>query len=154
MTEMTPPVGNPPLRLMVSLHDYLKGNPDWLLTVPGREMWVAAQPNGKHYHLFALPDWNARLKFDALSIRRHKRTTGQSIPHRMRYLAAAAHFLQNEGVLVPGIKAVIVGNEPAGPRYEHSLGLALLTLWHSAAGKSVDAPVLMALMEKIERDYL
>src|SRR5688572_1593488 len=99
---MSPPAGNPPLRLMVSLHDYLKGNPDWLLTVPGREMWVAAQPNEKHYHLFVLPDWTARLKFDASSIRRGNRTTGQPIPHRMRYLAAAAHYLYNERFVVPG----------------------------------------------------
>jgi hypothetical protein len=117
-------------------------------------MWVAAQPNEKHYHLFVLPDWTARLKFDSTSIRRGNRTTGQPIPHRMRYLTAAAHYLYNERFVVPGIKAVIVANEPAGPRYEHSLGLALLTLWHTAAGKATDASALMALMEKIERDYL
>ncbi|MCU0513445.1 MAG: hypothetical protein MUE40_12860 [Anaerolineae bacterium] len=153
MSEAFSPAVSPPLRLMSALHATFSGEAAWLLPVPGRAMWAAGQPRPGLYHTVHLPDRGLMLRFAPAGLRRGRRASGAALPASVRYLAGAARLLLADGLPVPLITALIVGDEPAGPRYEHSLGLALLALWHTAAGQPVSESHLLLLMERVEREY-
>jgi len=55
---------------------------------------------------------------------------------------------------LPSAACVIVGDEPTGPRYEYSLGMAYAALWHQINDMTATEPMLIELLENVQRDVL
>jgi hypothetical protein len=71
-----------------------------------------------------------------------------------RYVVAAARWLAWEQLLPAGGHIVVVGDEPSGPRYDHALGMAFITLAYVCHERDVSETQLLGFMERIERDYI
>lgn len=142
---------NPPLRLLTAFQDAFSQQPDCLLSVPGREMWIAACITSSGHMTLSVPDKNARTTFDRRSARLHRTRFNRPLPSWATYLATVALLLPEASLDLPGVDAVIVGEEPAGPRYHHALGMALCTLAHDYHDRDCDEACLMAFMERVQQ---
>lgn len=145
---------NPPLRLLTAFQQHHPEPPAHLLQVPGREIWIAAALGKKHFYTLLLPDMAASLTFDERSARRTATWAYHPAAARFRYVLAAARWLAWENLLPAGGRMVIAGNEPAGPRYHHALGMAFITLAYACHERDLGEAQLLSAMERIERDYL
>ncbi len=145
---------NPPLRLLTAFQHYHSEPPAHLLPVPGREMWIAAVMGKKHFYTLLLPDSVTSITFDNRSARRGMTWAARPAAAHFRYVVAAARWLAWENLLPVGGRIVVVGNEPPGPRYDHALGMAFITLAYACHERDINDTQLFGLMERIERDYL
>jgi hypothetical protein len=55
---------------------------------------------------------------------------------------------------MPGIDAVVCGNEPIGSRYEFALGILFAAFWRDLNGQPVSEAELVELTNRVRRDYL
>lgn len=145
---------NPPLRLLAATHDLLQTSPEYLVAVPGREMWAAAIQQERHAYTLIVPDLDARTTFDNRSAKRKQTTRNRPLPRWARYPAGALLLLNAEQLTLPGVKVVIIGHEPLGPRYEYTLGMVFMALLFDHNEQDYDAQRLVRLMEQVQRDYL
>lgn len=145
---------NLPLRLLTAFQKHHAGPPTHLLQVPGREMWVAAVTGKKYFYTLMLPDIAASITFDERSARRAATWAYRPAAARFRYLLAVARWLAWESLLPAGGQIVVAGNEPAGPRYDHALGMAFITLAYVCHGIDLTETQLLGFMERVEREYL
>jgi hypothetical protein len=146
---------NPPLKLLTTFKQVYPGDdgPKWVLDVPGRELWLAAQPITRQKVTLVLPDLDARLMLNLSAARRNRTLTGHRIPHHLRYVPAMLRLLAHDGKGLPGLLVVIAGTEVPGPRYEHALGMALATLGCDLNACAYDDASLLALVERVEKEY-
>ncbi len=146
---------NPPLRLLAEFQTCYPGQaPDMMLKAPGREMWIAARITGDGAFTLVAPDLTARVTFDQRSARQKRTGQGRPLPKWSRYPVGVAVFMLGQQMDVPGFDAVLLGDEPQGPRYEHALGMALAALWYSYNGIAYDDTRLLEIVERARRDYV
>ena len=140
---------NPPLRLLVAFEALIQQPPEVLLTVEGREVWLAGIWNYAERWQVCLPDLEAQVIFSAASLRRRQNAAGRPLPPWTRPLRAAwmaltsAHQLPAEGA-----RFVIAADEPLGPRYEFSVALAFAAACFDRVGHVPPTPTLIQQIER------
>lgn len=145
---------NPPLRLLAACQEHLGGMPEHVLMVPGRDLWVAAQLRPTSRYTLIVPDLRARTSFTVRSAARGETFVRRPLPGWSRYPVALLRWLDLNEAPLPGVAAVIAGEEPPGPRFEHSLGLALDALRFVLLGHEPQLDDLMRDMDEAAREFL
>jgi hypothetical protein len=143
---------NPPLRLLASFQQELNKTPALLVQMDGREMWIAAEIIGGFSYTVIVPDLRARLRFDRSSIKRKRTLRNRPLPDWSSYLTGTVGVLARMGLEMPGATIVIAGDEPIGPRYNYSLGMAFAALWYEYNERQYTTRSLLELMEKVQRN--
>jgi galactokinase len=142
-----------PLRLLMAFHQAFDGaQPDHVIQAPGREMWVAASVVDREFAVYA-PDLEGRAVFSWQSAKQRRTILNRPLPHWARYPAGVIILLCQSGLDIPGIRAVVVGEE-VGPRYEYSIGIAFAALWHHLHDAHVSSEDLIDIVERARREYV
>lgn len=140
---------NLPLRLFAEFQAQVGTQPDWTISVEGREMWgMAISGTDGVFKVFA-PDVGGRVVFDSRSARQGRTLTRRPLPSWSHYVVGAYLALLEEAVPPTGGQFVIVGDEPAGPRYDHALGMAFASLCDIMNGKTRSLRQLLELLEGV-----
>lgn len=142
---------NPPLRLLAAFQTVQGRQAEWMLSVPDRELWIAADLVETPTVTIHAPDLEAETHFDRRSARQLRTTKGRPLPSWARLMAAATIAISEQGLSQPGVICVIVGDEPPGPRYEHTMGMALGLLWYALNEQEITAAQLLTLMERAQQ---
>jgi len=146
---------NPPLRLLVAFQDAFPGlSPEWMVQIPGRDMWVAAVPHQRDQFTIVAPDLDANTTFSLRSAKARRTVLNRPLPDWARYPAGVTMMLAQAGLDSPGLDAIIVGEEPAGPRYHYALGMAVAALLHDLHAKPYTAESLLTIVEMVRREYV
>lgn len=146
---MTEPAVNPPLRLLVAFETLVGEPPDFMLGVPGREMWVAGRPWLPGRWQFHVPDLEAQVLFTPHSLRRGRNAAGRPIPPWARYLAGVVRTLEDMALLpIQGAQLVVVADEPPGPRYEFALAMCLVVVCCDLTQTAVTSEQIVAWVER------
>ncbi len=146
---------NPPVRLLAAFQDAFPTlSPDYIVQTPGRDMWVAATTEQTTLFTIYAPDVNGRVTFDWRSAKFRRTTLNRPLPRWARYPAGVIHMLCAAGMDLPGIHAVVAGDESPGPRYDHALGLTFAALWHELCGRPYTPEGLLDLVERVRREYI
>jgi galactokinase len=146
---------NPPLRLLVAFQESFPAlSPDWMVQVPERDMWVAAVLHQRDEFRVIVPDLQADTTFSLRSAKARRTVLNRPLPVWARYPAGVIVTLCHSGLDSTGADAIIVGEEPAGPRYHHALGMAVAALLHELHAKPYTAESLMAIVEQVRREYI
>ena len=146
---------NPPLRLLTAYQNAHGTTPDVLVEVPGRAMWLAAQPAESHRQMLTVPDLGGQATFDLQSAKQMRTVRSRPLPKWARIPAGVLLSLVTQPTMMfPGMACVVVGDEPTGPRYEYSLGMAYAALWYQLNEMTVNEPMLIELLEHVQRDVL
>ena len=146
---------NPPLRLLMALHaQYPQRPPDAVVQAPERELWGAAlRTSAKTFTLHAI-ELETRVQFTYQSAKKRQTVAARPLPQWARYAAGVLLVLSHEGMNIPNFDAVIAGDEPAGPRYEHALGGAFAALCCALAECELAPAALIACVERARREYV
>jgi hypothetical protein len=127
-------------------------SPQVLVQAPGREMWAAARFNGASRYTIYAVDTGARVSFSYQSAKRKQTIHRRPLPRWARYIAGVN--LQLDMTEMPGIDVVVCGNEPPGPRYEHSLGILFGALWYELNLEECSPDKLLEITERVRREYI
>lgn len=145
---------NPPLRLLTAYQEHFSGTPQHVVPVPGRDLWLAAHLRAVPRYTLVVPDLHARASFTMRSAARGETFIRRPLPAWARYPVALLRWLDLKAAPLPGLAAVIVGEEPPGPRYEHGLGLALAALRFDLLGRAPELDALMRDLDEAIREFL
>jgi galactokinase len=143
-----------PLRLLASFEQLTRREPQQILAVPERAMWLAAEIVARPRYQVLVVDKNARFVFDLSSARRWQTLRQRPLPSYLRYLVGTVRLLQHQGYTLTGANVVLAGDEPSGIRYEDSLGMAWAVLVYTLHQHPYDAAQLSTLIEQVQREYL
>ncbi len=117
-------------------------------------MWVAALPNQRGEFTIVAPDLDANTTFSLRSAKVRRTVLSRPLPDWARYPAGVTMMLAQGGLDSPGLDAIIVGEEPAGPRYHYALGMAVAALLHDLHAKPYTSDSLIAIVEQVRREYV
>lgn len=146
-------LSDPPIRLLAKFEQLFPLTPPQLIVqAPEREMWVAANFNGTPRICVAHAETGSQTTFSYQSAKIKQTTKRRPLPTWARYLAGVSVYIDVEEM--PGLDAVVCGNEPAGPRYEFALGILFGALWREVNGQTASAADLLELTERVRRDYI
>jgi len=146
---------NPPLRLLAAFQDtYPDQTPERIVEAPGREMWVAADLSSDHVFTLIAPDFGGRTSFTWQSAKTKHTLLNRPLPSWARYPAGVILTLGGDGLQTPGLHAVFVGEEPAGPRYDYAAAMAMAALLHDLNGRACTAESLIEIVDRVRRDYM
>ena len=149
---MTLPI-DPPVRLLSTFEQLYPGSsPHVLVQAPEREMWAAARFNGAGHFMVYSADTSARTTFSYQSAKRKQTIHRRPLPSWARYIAGVSVLL--DVLEMPGIDAVICGNEPPGPRYDHALAILFGALWREINMNEYSAEELLEVAEQVRREYI
>lgn len=149
----TPP--NPPLRLLAAFQmTYPSQRANWIMCAPERDMWVGASIYDSGQFSVTVPDLDDETAFRVKSARIKRTVDNLTLPSWAYYLAGVAVILSNAGLTLPGADMVLAGEEPAGPRYDYSMGMAFASLWYQYNAKPYDQSILIDVLEQVRRDYI
>lgn len=152
---MTSPDHNPPLRLLVAYQQlYPEQPPEHIVQAPGRDMWVAANIDDTDTFTIHVPDLDARTTFNWRSAKFKRTVLNRPLPSWARYPAGVIFTLCAMGLDVTGVDAVLVGEEPPGPRYDYALGMAVAALWYTLHSRPYTAETLLEIIEQVRRQYV
>jgi galactokinase len=147
--------GDPPMRLLMSFQQHFPAlTPDWIVQAPGRDMWVAAAFIDQPSFTVGVADLDARVTFNYRSAKTRTTVFNRPLPGWARYPAGVLLALRDEGIETTGLQAELAGGEPRGPRYEHSLGIAIATLYYQAHQHPYTTEGLIELVEQVRREYV
>lgn len=147
--------GDPPMRLLLAFQEHFpEFEPDWVIQAPGRDMWVAASFIQSTAMTLIVPDLDARTTFNYRSAKTRLTVLNRPLPNWARYPVGVLLSMRGSGIETTGLQAVLSGTEPAGPRYEHALGITIATLWFEAHGLPYTTHSLIDLVEQVRRDYV
>jgi galactokinase len=145
---------NPPLRLLATFNDAFDQMPPGLvIKAPGREMWVAASVDGVKDFVIHSSDHDGHTRFDWRSAKNKKTVLKRPLPRWVRYPAGVIVHLCANDMDLPGVRAVIAGEE-AGERYDYATGIAFAALWHHLYEKDYTAAQLIPIVEHVRREYV
>lgn len=146
---------NPPVRLLSLFNQvFPQMSPERVIKTPGREMWIASTSASDDTLTLYLTEANMRTHFTLRSARRKETSRGRPLPSWARYIAGAALLLEEQGMNLPGMCVAIAGNEPQGPRYDYSLGMAFAALVYHVNQQLCLDSTLIDLVERVRREYI
>lgn len=148
-------IPNPPLRLLAAFQlTYPSQRANWIIVAPDRDMWVGASIYESGQFSVTVPDLEATTTFRVKSARIKRTAENTSLPPWAMYLGGVAVILSNAGLSCPGADMVLAGEEPSGPRYEYSMGMAFAALWYQYNARPFDQSILIEVLERVRRDYI
>lgn len=144
---------DPPIRLLAKFEQmFPSASPQIVVQAPGREMWAAARFNGTGHCTVCTAESNARTSFSYQSAKRKQTIHHRPLPRWARYMAGATLLVDVPEM--PGVDVVVCGDEPAGPRYDHALGILFAALWYEINAEPFDSAQLLEIAERVRRDYV
>ena len=147
--------GDPPMRLLLSFQEHFPAlSPDWILKAPGRDMWIAAAFVEQPSFTIASADLDASTTFSYRSAKTRMTVLNRPLPTWARYPAGVLLSLRDAGLETTGLQAALAGEEPSGPRYEHSLGITVAALWYQVHQLPCTSDDLVELVEQVRREYV
>ncbi len=150
-----PPDANPPLRLLMSTQRIFgKPQPDWLVKAPGRDMWVAAVVDNGHEYTVEADDLNASVRFSHRSAKTRQTVLKRPLPGWSRYPAGVVATLGDSGLSIPGFHAVVLGDEPSGPRYDFGMGMVFAAFCHEISVTAYTSDSLFEMVEAVRREFV
>lgn len=144
---------NPPLRLLAAFQQSAEKEPQHLVALEERRMWVAAEIRGGFHYTVIVPDMDVRTIFDRRSAKLKKTIRNRPLPQWAHYMGGAVGILDRMGLAMDGATIVIAGDEPPGPRFNHALGMAFVAFWFQVNEKDYTTDDLIEIMDTIRRDY-
>jgi hypothetical protein len=145
---------DPPVRLLVAFQQVYSSLPEWVVQAPERQMWVAAcVRDDKRVRMFAA-DSGGRVTFTRQSARRKVTHLRRPLPRWARFPAGVIVALGDRDLMLPGMTLAFVGDEAPGPRFDHSLGMAIAALGYELCGQSYTPLLLLELVEQVRREYI
>ena len=123
------------------------------MQAPGRDMWIAAVVQDEHNYTLHAVDTDASTRFDHRSAKSKRTLMRRPLPGWARFPAGVVATLGDD-LSIPGMVAMFAGDEPAGPRYAFSVGLAVAALCHELAEVDYTPQQLHTLLERVRRGYL
>lgn len=145
---------NPPLRLLAAYQQEFDKAADVLFPLVERDMWVAADFVEGHRYRVVVPDLESYTQFDRRSAKQNRTTRNRPLPRWARYVTGALLVLSSEGFDMVGCNVLILGDEPAGPRYEHALGMGFAALILRHNKQDYDSKRLLQIMEQAHKEYI
>lgn len=148
---------DPPLRLLAKYHElYPNSPPTVVFQAPGREMWIAARANDREQHALRSLEYNdaAPTTFSLQSAKMRRTMLQRPLPRWVRYPAGVIVILSAMGFDVPGLNAIVCGNEARGPRYEYGLGILFAALCHEMNNCHYHTATLIEVVDTVQREYL
>jgi galactokinase len=127
---------------------------DWIVQAPGREMWLAAVVGDEHEYTLTSEDAGGKARFSHRSAKTRQTVFKRPLPVWARYPAGVVARLGDGGLTLPGFKAVLLGDEPAGPRYAFGTGLVTAALCYELAGQPYTSEQLNDLVDTVRRQYI
>ncbi len=150
-----PPDANPPVRLLMRAGDVLgTAQPDWLVQAPGREMWIAGCATQTNEYEITSDDHNRKTRFSHRSAKTRQTVLRRPLPRWARYPAGVVTLLGDSGVDVPGFRALLLGNEPEGPRYDFAAGLVVAAFCYILADQPHTPDALTQIVDRVRREYV
>ncbi len=144
---------SPPIRLLATSEQVFPANaPQILLQAPGREMWAAASLNGTPYCTLYSADGGTRTRLNSQSAKRYQTIYHRPLPRWVRYLAGVMALIDVADM--PGIDAVLCGDEPRGPRYDYALAMLFAALWYTINRQAYTPEALQEIAERVRREYI
>lgn len=142
---------DPPIRLLVHYQTlYPDTPPHWVIAPPGRTMWAAAKPADEDRYTIYDVESETQATFSRQSAKSKRTILNRPLPRWARYVAGVILLLDH----APSVEAVICGDEPAGVRYEHSLGVVFTALMWEILGIDYDERALVDFTERVRREYV
>ncbi|MDX2161031.1 MAG: hypothetical protein SF162_06870 [bacterium] len=154
-------IPNPPTRADLPLSlltQFQQRYPDkemeLVLQAPGRDLWIMAAHAASGRIALDCVELKARTTFTLWSAR-HKRTVlHRPLPKWARYAAGVAVRMSESDLILPGLYAVVSGDEPPGPRYEHTLGVLFAAVIHTLHDQPFTHARLIDITDKARREYV
>lgn len=144
----------PPIHLLASFHELLPDtDPEWMLSAPGFETWIAASGDVPDRYTLTLVETGARVQFSYQSAKRKQTLLRRPLPHWARY-AAGLIVLYSDAFDFGGFRGVLLNAERSGPRADYGFGMAIATLIHTMAGRTIDDATLREWVDRVQREYL
>lgn len=148
-----PLLSDPPIRLLAKFQElFPESTPQLILKAPGREMWAAANFNGKTEISVWSAEITGRTTFTYQSAKQKQTVQRRPLPRWARYLAGASVYVDVPEM--PGVDVVVGGNETLGPRYEYALGILFAAFWCDINGQEISEAQLRDLTERVRREYV
>ncbi|CAG1769238.1 hypothetical protein BAC2_00164 [uncultured bacterium] len=148
---------DPPLRLVVKFQElYPNTPPPMVFQAPGRELWIAARANDREAYVLRSLDYNgaAPTTFSLQSAKSRRTVLQRPLPRWARYPAGVIVQMSTSGLDLPGLDAVICGNEARGPRYEYGLGMLFAALCYEMNDQRYLADALTEVVDRVQREYM
>ena len=146
-------LSDPPIRLLAKFEQLFPSSaPQILVQAPGREMWAAANYNGKAHCRVYSAESDAQTAFSYQSAKRKQTILRRPLPPWARYIAGVS--LMIDVAEMPGVDVVVCGDEPTGPRYDFALGILFGAFWQELNGQSVSEAELIELTDRVRREYV
>lgn len=144
-----------PVRLLVRFQQHYPDiEPQIVLQAPGRDLWVMAVITDQALITLDAVELNARTHFSLHSARYKQTVLHRPLPRWARYAAGVIVQMDQSMLSIPGINAVVSGDEPPGPRYEYTLGVLFAALLHTFHEAPYTHTQLIDITEKARRDYV
>lgn len=146
---------NPPLRLLSAFHDVFPDiAPEFIVQVDGRDMWVAGVTTSTQEYTIHAPDIEGKVTFTWRTAKSKRTIMKRPLPKWARYPAGVVVELGANGLDVDGVTAIVIGDEPDGPRYDYALALTIAALWHELTDTDYTPASLQDVVEKVRREYI
>lgn len=144
-----------PLRLLVQFQQrYPDSEPELTLQAPGRDLWAMATVSDSGRIILDSVELNARTQFSVLSARSKQTVLHRPIPRWARYAAGVAVQLADADFAIAGLRLVVGGDEPTGPRYDYTLGVLIAVVLFTLNEESYTNTRLIDLVDRARRDYV
>lgn len=128
--------------------------PDWLVQAPQREMWVAGGTHDETAYQIHNSDEDNDTQFNLRSAKQKTTVLRRPLPAWARYPAGVVTQLAINGMDVPPFNIVLLGDEPAGPRYDFGTGLVVAALCYELVEQTYTPDTLMQVVERVRREYV
>lgn len=146
---------DPPVRLLALYQQvYPDTKPDIVFQAPGREMWALANITERGEYAITSSEMAARAVFSRQSAKVRRTVLQRPLPRWARYAAGMVLLLDDAGLAVPGLEAVVCADEPPGPRYDYALGILVAALWHDLYRRAVSPDMLREITDTVRREYV
>lgn len=143
------------MRLLLAFQEHFpEFAPSWVLQALGRDMWVAASFIDSTAMTLVVPDYEAHTTFNYRSAKTRLTVLNRPLPNWARFPVGVLLALRAEGMERTGLQAVLAGAEPAGPRYEHAMGITIGALWYEVHGYPYTTSGLIEMVERVRRDFV
>jgi len=128
--------------------------PQWIVQAPGRDMWIAAMPTDSTEYRVDAVDLDTSAKFSHRSAKTRQTVLKRPLPGWVRYPAGVVSTLGDDGLSIPSFHALVLGDEPSGPRYDFGMGMVFAAFCHHLAGAAATEEALVEVVERVRRDYV
>jgi galactokinase len=137
--------------------EHVDYNEGWVLPVAlDRSAWIAASPNISNLLSVSALDLNERVNLRVDRLKNKRDADGEALPSWAHYPAGVAWALQEAGLPVGGMKAVLTSDIPIGAGLSSSAAIevAFGLAWQALADWEIDRLTLARICQNAENAYV